>query len=112
MATVYLWAYIELFVQTPNIETSSSECSAGKLVRLDLGLDSIQRSRWIDSGIDQRPHVTGVGAFDTARSHVRLLKEASRIIGMGPPRSKLAAGISRMLQIQALGHLPVTETDG
>lgn len=112
VATVFLWAYIELFVQNSNIETSSSGCSARILVRLDLGLDSTQISRWIDSGSDQRPHITGVGAFDTERSHVRLLKEASRIIGIGPPRSKLAAGISRMLHIQALGHLPVTETDG
>lgn len=112
VATVFLWAYIELSVQEPNSETSTTGCRAGVLVRLDLGLDDIARTNWITSGHDQRPHITGVGAFDTARSHVRLLKEASRIMGIGPPRSKLAAGISRMLHIQALGHLPVTETDG
>lgn len=112
VATVFLWAYIELFVQHPNIEASSLGCNAGMLVRLDLGLDNTERSHWIVCGSKQRPHITGVGAFDTARSHVRLLKEASRIMGIGPPRSKLATGISRMLHVQALGHLPVTETDG
>lgn len=112
VATVFLWAYIELFVQNPEPETSSSGCRAGVLVRLDLGLDDIERTHWIRSGGGQRPHITGVGTFDTSRSHVRLLKEASRIMGIGPPRSRLAAGISRMLYIQALGHLPVIETDG
>jgi hypothetical protein len=111
VATSYLWAYIESAELRTEEGTLPSPSSVGDSIRLDHGLSSADRADWKNLTSGRRPHITGVGALDTARSSTRLLKEASRIMGAGAPRSKLINHISRVLYVQALGYLPVTEMD-
>jgi hypothetical protein len=116
IATLYLWAYIDSALPSSNGENLAAPDSVSgsnnrALVRLDRELSSADRADWKDSGISKRPHITGVGALDTARSHIRLLKEASRIMGAGACSSKLILNMSRALYVQALGYLPITEKD-
>ena len=104
IGTLYLCAYTELAIDPLPLAPTTSTPT----IRIDQSLEDHQLQAWIEVG-NYRPHLTGVGALDTARSASRLLKESSRIMAIHGSKSPLARALSRMLLLQAEGRAPIPE---
>lgn len=110
VATLYLWAYIELAIYRPT-PSYQSNGNHGSIVRIDQHMDAKTWSDWTERGDHSRPHIAGIGILDNSRGPERLLKEAARITAISATKSHLAASLSRMFISQSSGNMPVWEDD-
>jgi len=110
IATLFLWAFIDLVIVHDVGASTSSTGPQSKIVRIDQVLDGDEKDTWIKQGSDMRPHITGVGILDSGRGSVRLLKETAKIMGSGARKSTLAVSLSSILSSSAEGNIPNWET--